>query len=150
MRRPLLRSRRSLQWSAAALAAVALYALPWALVVAIAGGFALYLAIVLVVLAVLAVRWWSPLAVLGASAVSLVGAFAFFLITASSNTCGDSTAAVVVAWIGGVALAVPLGAWGVRHGSRVFAAIPAGWVAAAFWFVIAAHLVHGGTGGCFE
>ena len=102
------------------------------------------------VLVVVALRLWSPLVVLGASLVSLAGAFAFFLITASADTCGSSTSADVVSWIGGIVLALPVGAWGVRRGARVYVAIPAGWVAAALWFVLVAHVVHGGTGGCFE
>ena len=123
--------------------AAALYAFPWTLAVAIAGGFPLYVVLDVAALAVVAWRLWSPLTVFGAACVSVAGAVAFFLITVAGGACGGSTA---LAWSGGVALALPLGTWGARRGAWVFAAVPAGWILAALWFV----LVDRGGGGCFE
>jgi hypothetical protein len=74
------------------------------------------------VLIVVAVRFWSPVVVLGAAVLSL----------------------------GGAALAPAIGAWGVRRGFWAYGAVLAGWAVAALWFVVVAHLVPGGTGGCFE
>jgi hypothetical protein len=141
------------QWSAAAVTAVALYALPWTLVFALTAdvwwGFPA-LAVDVAALGVVAWLRWSPLVVLGAALLSLGGSIVFVFITAAGQICGDSGYADPVSWIGGVTLAVPLGALGVRRGPWALAAIPAGWAVAGAWFVLVAHVVPGGTGGCFE
>ena len=101
-------------------------------------------------LIVVAVRFWSPVVVLGAAVLSLGGAALFTLITAAGETCGGSYLAGTVEWVGGAALAAAIGAWGVRRGFWGYGAVLAGWTVAALWFVVVAHLIPGGTGGCFE
>ena len=104
----------------------------------------------LLVLVAVAVFLWSPLVVLAAAVVSGILAGIFWLIVAASDTCGDSTAATVVEFAGGALLALAVGTWGVRRGPRALWAIPVGWVAAAVWIAVWAHLIPGGAGGCFE
>ena len=139
-------------WGAAAVTAAALYALPPLALAAVVGGAGriVALAACLAVLVFAAVRLWSPLVVLGAALIGAVGAVAFAAATALGETCGTSGLAQGVEVAGGLALAVPLGAWGVRRGAQVLWALPAGWLAAAAWYVAWAHVIPGGTGGCFE
>lgn len=147
--------RRSdlLAWSAAALTAAALLALPYAVVAVLAAGDAAgrlaLLGASVAVLAVAAVRLWRPLAVLAAAVASGLGAVVFWFVVGAAGTCGDSGTAVAVEAAGAAAIALALGAWGVRGGRRVFWALPLGWLLAGAWIAAAAHLVPGGAGGCF-
>ena len=104
----------------------------------------------LAVLVVAAVRLWSPLVVLAAALLGAVGAVAFVAVTTFGETCGTSSLAQGVETAGGLALAVPLGAWGVRRGAHALWTLPAGWLVAAAWYVAWAHVIPGGTGGCLE
>lgn len=146
------RSSRVVTWGAAAITAAALYALPaLALAVAIGGGWAIAaLAACLAVLVFAAVRLWSPLVVLAAAITGAVGAVGFVAVTSLGEACGTSTLAHSVEIAGGIALAIPIGAWGVRRRAHVLWALPAGWLVAAGWYVAWAHVIPGGTGGCFE
>jgi hypothetical protein len=125
---------------------------PWALLAALAPVWwaVLLVPAVLLVLVAVATRLWSPVVVLGAAILSLVGAAAFFLVTVVGEACGGSGLADAISWAGAVPLAVAIGAWGIRRGFLAYAAIPAGWIAAAVWFVVVAHVVHGGARGCLE
>ncbi|MES1247402.1 MAG: hypothetical protein ABUS54_06995 [Actinomycetota bacterium] len=142
-----------MQWSAAAVTAAALYALPFTLVGMVTSDeprwIAAFLANVLLLVAT-AVWRWSPLVVLAAVILSGVGAVVFLLVTSASDVCGGSHLAGTIEWAGGCALALPVGTWSVRRGAWALAAIPAGWVAGALWFAAVAHAVHGGSGGCLD
>src|SRR3954453_1820741 len=138
---------------AAAVTAVAILALPWAVVFGLVGGEPWGVVPFLVDVAALAVvawRLWSPLVVLTVCVLSLASAVVFWMITVAGGTCGGRDLAGVLEWAGGLALGLPIAIWGVRRGRWAFVAVPAAWVAAACWFVLVAHLVPGGAGGCFE
>lgn len=133
--------------------AAALYALP-VLVLGVledrgAGWFAV-LAADLVVLVLHAWRVSSPLVVLAACLLVGVAAIAFFFIVTFGDTCGGGTGAAFAKWTGAVVIGLGLGAWGVLHGLRILWVTPLGLACAGGWIVLAAHLVPGGTGGCFS
>jgi hypothetical protein len=140
------------EWAPAVVTAAALYGFPWALlaVLDVGGLWFLALAADLLVLAAVAIFLWSPLVVLVAAVVSAVFGAIYLLAVAAADTCGDSTAATVVELTGAVAIMLTVGTWGVRRGPRALWAIPAGWALAAVWVGIWAHLIPGGSGGCFE
>jgi hypothetical protein len=141
-------------WGAAAATAAALYALPWTILATLdstlSAAWVAPLVVDLGALLVVAVRRWSPLAVLAASLLSIGGAIVAWFLVAAGETCGDSRTATVVGWVGAVPLALAVGTWGALRGRRALAAIPAGWLVAAAWVLVIAHLVPGGSGGCFE
>lgn len=139
------------EWPPAVAAAAALYVFPYALGAALSGGGAWYvlLAADVLALAAVAVFLWSPLVVLAAAVVSGVFAAIFWVGAASADTCGNSTTAEIVELAGGAVLALAVGAWGVRRGPRALWAIPVGWMVAGVWFVVWAHVIPGGAGGCF-
>jgi hypothetical protein len=102
------------------------------------------------VLVAVAVRTWSALVVLGLAILSCLCSVLFFFATAAAAPCGTSTAAVVVELGGAAPLALGLGSWGVRRGGHAFWALPVGWALAGLWIAAAAHVIPGGTGGCFD
>lgn len=101
-------------------------------------------------LAVAAVRRWSPLVVLTATVLSATGGLVSVFVTALAETCGPGTAANAAEWTGAVLLGLGLGAWGVRRGAHALWAIPAGWLLAAAWVSGWAHVLPGGGGACFN
>lgn len=139
-------------WTPAVAAAAALYVFPYALAVAFGGGGAWWvlLAADVLALAAVAIFLWSPLVVLVAAVVSAVFYAIYLLGDGSANTCGDSRAASVVELVGTGAIVLIVGSWGVRRGPRALWAIPAGWVLAALWVALWAHVIPGGSGPCFE
>jgi hypothetical protein len=142
---------RLTRWAPAVVTAVALYGFPWALAFAFGGGgwWWVLLAADVLVLAAVAIFLWSPLVVLAAAIVSDVFWAIAVLGASSFDTCGTATTASVVEIGGGTLLALSIGTWGVRRGPRVLWAVPVGWIAYAVWIVIWAHVIPGGTGGCF-
>jgi hypothetical protein len=141
----------ALKWGVAVVVAAALFALPVlalnALEVGTAGWF-VAVATDLLILVLYAARKSSPLVVLAAVAVVGAGEAVFFVMVIAGNTCGGSTTAGLVEWIGAAVIALALGAWGVLHGLHVFWAAPLALVCAGGWIVLTANLVPGGVGLC--
>jgi hypothetical protein len=83
-------------------------------------------------------------------AVAGVSVGLWWFIVVAGETCGDSSAATIAEWSGTTVLAVGLAAWQLPRGRAIFWALPAGAVLAGIWFVVTAHVIPGGAGGCFE
>jgi hypothetical protein len=134
-------------------AALAFFGLPYALLWAIDGAAAwsfVPVAVDVAALIVIAWRRWSPSIVLAAAVLSCVCAVVYFFAVAAAGTCGDSTLAGAVDWIGAVAIALAVGAWGVRGGIRFVWRFPLAWLVAAMWVGAWAHVIPGGSGACFN
>jgi hypothetical protein len=133
--------------------AAALFALPFATLGALQDGRIGWLAGIGAAAAVLVVHAWrtsSPLVVLGAVIAVGLGWVAFYAVILLGNTCGGGSASRWVEWPGALVIAFALGALGVRGGLRILWVTPLALVAAAAWILLAAHVVPGGAGGCFE
>jgi hypothetical protein len=152
--RRLPRPKTLTDWSAAALVAAALFALPFATLGALQDGRIGWIAGVVAAAIVLIVHAWrssSPLVVLGAVIAVGLAWVAFYAVILLGNTCGGGSAARWVEWPGALVIAFALGALGVRGGGlRILWVTPLALVAAAAWILLAAQLVPGGAGGCFE
>lgn len=106
------------------------------------------LAACIVVLMPYSFRLRSPLGVL--ITLVLVG-FVEFVVqlgAAATRACGDSGVANDLKWSGSAVILIALGGFGVYR-RRLFPVLVA-LVAAGAWVAIVAHIVPGGTGGCFE
>lgn len=79
-----------------------------------------------------------------------VGAIGFYAAVLLGNTCGGGSAAGYVKWVGAVAVALWLGALGVRGGLKILWLTPLALIAAGLWVVVAAHVIPGGAAGCFD
>jgi hypothetical protein len=133
--------------------AAALFALPFATLGALQDGRAGWFAGIVAAAAVLIVHAWrtsSPLVVLGALIAVGLAWIAFYAVILLGNTCGGGSPARWVEWPGALVIAFVLGALGVRGGLRILWVTPLALIAAAGWILLAAHLVPGGAGGCFE
>jgi hypothetical protein len=133
--------------------AAALFALPFATLGALQDGRIGWIAGVVAAAIVLIVHAWrssSPLVVLGAVIAVGLAWVAFYAVILLGNTCGGGSAARWVEWPGALVIAFALGALGVRGGLRILWVTPLALVAAAAWILLAAQLVPGGAGGCFE
>jgi hypothetical protein len=154
------RRRALLEWGAAALAAAALFFLPWLIVAALNGDLH---------------GWW--IAVLGGCAAALVlhvrlrpepasraalwlvlteaallvGLVGLTIELVATDSCGASPAVNVVRWTGAPAIYLIGGAWGLQRPLRGLWALPLAALVAGGWLVAAAHLVPGGDGtSCFN
>ena len=149
----------ALHWGAAALAAAALFTLPWLVILAFDGAVHGWWIVALVACAaalVVHVRLqpehasraalWLVLTE-GALIVGMVGLLVEKLATGS---CGGALAANLVEWIGGGAIYLSGGAWALQRPLRGVWALPLATVVAGGWMAAAAHLVSGGTGSCFD
>lgn len=149
-RPPRPRRRTIVEWSAAALAAAALYLTPALLVSALSGvGWAFVPLLVCVgVLLRYSRVFGSQLGLL--LTLILIGLVEFLVEigTAVAKTCGNSGSAAGVEWSGAAILLFGIGAFGA-HRRRVLPVVGALLVAGA-WVVIVAHLVPGGAGECFN
>jgi len=149
----------ALHWGTAALAAAALFIVPWLIVAALNGDLH---------------GWWFALLVAGVAALVvhvrlqpehasraalwlvltegalLVGLVGLVVERVATDSCGSGTAADLVEWIGGSAIYLGGGAWALQRPLRGVWALPLATVVAGGWMVAAAHLVSGGTGGCFD
>jgi hypothetical protein len=144
---------KALKWGVAALTAAALFALPVLAINALevgTPGWYSALAVDLLVLVLHASRTSSPLVVLGTVVTVGLAGIVFFVEVLAGNTCGGSTAALVVEGIGAGLIGLGLGAWGVLHGLHILWAAPLGLICAGGWIVVAANLVPGGTALCFS
>jgi hypothetical protein len=101
-------------------------------------------------LAVVAWRRWSPLVVLGLSALVFVSFVGLWFVGFLFDSCGDAHGASLLKGFGAAALALTIGTWGVHGGRRTFWALPAGVAAAAVWIALVAHLWPGASGSCLR
>jgi hypothetical protein len=146
------RPRTLRDWGAAALVAAALFTLPFLVLGALEDGGARWIAPVTACAAVLIVHAWrqsSPLVVLGAVVGAGIGAIGFAGAVLLGDTCGGSSAAGFVKWLGALVIALWLGAVGVRGGLKILWVTPLALIAAGLWVLLAAHVVPGGAAGCF-
>jgi hypothetical protein len=135
------------------IAALAFFGLPYALLLALDDAAVwsfVPVAVDVAALVVIAWKRWSPSIVLAAAVLSCLCAVVYFFAVAAAETCGDSTLAGAVEWIGAVVIALAVGAWGVRGGMRFVWRFPLAWLVAAVWVGTWAHVVPGGSGGCFN
>ena len=149
--RPRRPQRRTLfEWGAAALAAAALYLTPDLLILLLSGvGWALAPLVVCVAVLVRYSRvFGSQLGLLLTLVLIGLVEFVVEIGTAVAQTCGDSRSATNVEWAGVTVLLVGIGSFGA-HRRRVLPVVAA-LVIAGLWFVLVAHVVPGGSGGCFE
>ncbi len=133
--------------------AAALFALPFATLGALQDGRFGWIAGVVAAAAVLivhALRRSSPLVLLGAVVAVGVAWVGFYALVLLGNTCGGGSAARWVEWPGALVIALALGSLGVRGGLRILWVTPLALIAAAGWILLAAHLVPGGAGACFD
>jgi FtsH-binding integral membrane protein len=146
-------------WIVAALAAAALFYLPTLTAAVLAGGLSpLWLGVLVVAALVLVLyvrRRPEPssrvsLLLVAATALMLV-AFVFGLfLTAFANACGDGGGAHTVEWLGAAAIYLVGGAWALQGPPRAVWAMPALVLLGSGWVAIAAQLVPGGDGACFN
>lgn len=142
-----------IEWSAAALVAAALFALPVLVLSALEDSGAVWFAALAADLCILVVHAWrtsSPLIVLAAALVVAVAAVAFYVVVLLGQACGEGTAAAFAEWTGAAVIGLGLGAWGVLNGLRILWVTPFALVCAGGWIVLAANLVPGGAGSCFN
>jgi hypothetical protein len=156
-----LRARRRalLEWGAAALAAAALFFTPWLIVAVLNGDLHGWWIAALVVCGaafVLHARLQPEHAsraalwlVLTQGAV-LVGLFGMIVETVAADACGSGTTAHLVGWIGASVIYLAGGAWGLRRPLRGLWALPLAALVAGGWIAATAHLISGGSGGCFN
>ena len=153
------RRRALLDWGAAALAAAALFLVPWLIVAVLKGDLHGWWIAVLVICAaalVLHVRLqpehssraalWLVLTQ-GAIVVGLAG---IVVEIAATDSCSGSLAANLVKWIGAAAIYLGAGAWALQRPLRGVWALPLAAVVAGGWLVAVAHVVPGGSGACFN
>ncbi len=151
--------RTLLHWGAAALAAAALFTVPWLVVEAFGGGLHLaWFAVLAACVAALVVHvrlqpehasraaLWLVLTE-GAVIVGVAGLLVEKLATGS---CGGGLAANLIEWIGGGAIYLGGGAWALQRPLRGVWALPLAALVAGGWMAAAAHLIAGGTGSCFD
>ena len=151
--------RTLLHWGAAALASAALFTLPWLVIEGFAGGVQLgWFAVLAACTAALVVHvrlqpehasraaLWLVLTE-GAVIVGIAGLLVEKLGTGS---CGGGLTANLVEWIGGGAIYLGGGAWALQRPLRGVWALPLATIVAGGCMAATAHLVSGGTGGCFD
>jgi hypothetical protein len=80
----------------------------------------------------------------------LLGLLGLVVETVAAGACGSSAAAHLVAWIGAGAIYLAGGAWGLQRPLRGLWALPLAAVVAGGWVAATAHLISGGSGGCFS
>jgi hypothetical protein len=80
----------------------------------------------------------------------IVGMAGLLVEKLGTGSCGGGLAANLVEWIGGGAIYLSGGAWALQRPLRGVWALPLATIVAGGWMVAAAHLVLGGTGGCFD
>jgi hypothetical protein len=80
----------------------------------------------------------------------LVGLLGLFVEVVAADTCGSNAAARLVGWIGAGAIYLAGGAWGLQRPLRGLWALPLSAVVAGGWIVATAHLISGGSAGCFS
>lgn len=144
------RRRTVIAWGAAALTAAALYLAPVLLVLSLSGeGWAIAALVPCVAVLVLYSRaFGSPLGLM--VTVVLVGLVEFLADfgAAMAQTCGESGTAAAVERSGAGVLLLAVGSFGA-HRRRVTPIVGA-IVVAGIWVALVAHVVPGGSGGCFE
>jgi hypothetical protein len=153
------RRRALLVWSAAALAAAALFFLPWLIIAVLNGDLHGWWIAVLAACAaalVLHVRLQPEHAsraalwlVLTQGAV-VVGLAGVVVEIAATDSCSGNLAAGLVKWIGAAVIYLGAGAWGLQRPLRGLWALPLAAVVAGGWLVGVAHIVPGGAGACFN
>jgi hypothetical protein len=158
---PLPARRRALvAWGAAALAAAALFFVPWLIVATLNGdlhGWWIAVFVGCAAALVLHVRLRPEPASRAAlwlvltEAAVLIGLAGVLVEIAATDSCGDGgTAASLVKWVGAAAIYLGVGAWALQRPLRGLWALPLATVAAGAWLVAVAHVLPGGAGACFN
>jgi hypothetical protein len=80
----------------------------------------------------------------------LIAGALFVAIVTAGDTCGDSATAGTIEAIGAIVILIGLGAVCLRRRGRLLALVPGAVPVTAVWLVVVAHLVPGGSGGCFQ
>ncbi len=153
------RRRALLVWGAAALAAAALFFVPWLIVAATDGALhGWWIAVLAGCVAALVVHvrlqpehasraaLWLVLT----EGALLLGIFGAIVEKVATDSCGRGLAANLVEWIGAGAIYLIGGAWALQRPLRGIWALPLAAAVAGGWIAAAAHVVHGGTSGCFS
>jgi hypothetical protein len=153
------RRRALLEWGAAAVAAAALFFVPWLIVAVLNGDLHGRWIAVLVACAaalVLYVRLRPEPASRAAlwlvltQAAVLVGLVGIVIEIVLTDSCGAGTAVSVVRWIGAPAIYLIGGAWGLQRPLRGLWALPLAAILAGGWLVLAAHIVPSDGTACFN
>jgi len=154
-----LQPRTLLHWGAAALAAAALFTVPWLVVEGFGAGVHLGWFAVLAACAaafVVHVRLQpehpsrAALWLVLTEGAVIVGIAGLLVEKLGTNSCGGGLEANLVEWIGGGAIYLGAGAWALQRPLRGVWALPLATIVAGGWMAAAAHLVSGGAGGCFD
>jgi hypothetical protein len=156
--RPRPPRRALLAWGAAALAAAALFFVPWLIVAVLNGDVqGWWIGALVVCLAALVphVRLQPEHASRAAlwlvltQGALLVGLAGLVVEVVAADTCGGNVSARLVGWIGAAAIYLAGGAWGLQRPLRGLWAVPLAAVIAGGWIAATAHLISGGSAGCF-